>query len=122
MRAGPTGAECQSDIESAATRHYKIPLKSVRAVVVREADKSNKWVLVLGIPRGGLRKSVENNSRVGVVAGVFIERRVRTRAFVINAPTSSKRESTSGTGSSGGAAGTEAGISERRRSRDRLNM
>lgn len=77
---------------------------------------------MLGIPHGGGIKSVKNNPRVGVVAGIFIERGVRTRAFIINAPTSSKRESTSGTGSSGGAAGTEAGISERRGSRDRLNM
>lgn len=104
MRAGPTGAERQSDIESATARHYKVPLKPVGPVVVREADNSNKWVLVLGVPHGGQIKSAENNSRVGVVAGIFIERGVRTRAFIVNAPTSSKRESTSGTGSSGGAA------------------
>lgn len=46
MRAGPTGAERQSDIESVTVFHDKVPRKSVGAVVVREADKSKKWVLV----------------------------------------------------------------------------
>lgn len=112
MRAGPTGAERQSDIESAAALDDEVPLGIICTIVVWEADKSNKWVLVLGIPHGGQRKTVEKNPRVCIVAGVFIERRVRTRAFVVNAPTADKRESTSGTGSGGGAAGTEAGISE----------